>query len=164
MAKDENLFAFHSTRLGALTAGTWSPYFDGSDMSLTNNSEDLWGLWWDARTHDSDPTTAGAFDVNGLTGSGADIFLFQPTTLGTQTTGTFHPFWRGAAYGFGGEKIDDLEIITRLPLPNEVALLKANRLRQKLVTISATMCSMMVAKRKLRNRPIRFFCRFCSAN
>ncbi|MCB0062983.1 MAG: hypothetical protein KDE19_12745, partial [Caldilineaceae bacterium] len=120
IGKDEDLLAFHAVRLGSNTVGEWSVYFDGSDVKLTTANEDIWGLWRDGQTHNLYMTTAGAFRVDGLSGSGADIFIFQPLTLGVKTTGTFQPFWNGAAYGFGNANIDDLEIITRLPLPDDV--------------------------------------------
>ena len=43
---DEDLLAFVPTQLGATTSGTWSLYFDGSDVELSNTSnEDVNGVW-----------------------------------------------------------------------------------------------------------------------
>jgi hypothetical protein len=43
---DEDLLAFTPTQLGATTSGTWSLYFDGSDVDLSNTlDEDVNGVW-----------------------------------------------------------------------------------------------------------------------
>ena len=44
LVDDCDIVRFHPTSLGSNTAGTWAPYFDGSDVELTTNSEDIDGL------------------------------------------------------------------------------------------------------------------------
>ncbi len=104
--RDEDLWQFTATSLGANTSGSWSMYFDGSDVGLSNSSdEDVWGTWLDAQG-DIYLTTRGAFSVPGVSGDGADIFTFTPTSLGKNTAGSYQMYWDGSAHGFGGERMD----------------------------------------------------------
>ncbi len=100
---DEDLIEFTPTSLGDVTAGTWSMYFDGSDVGLsTSSSEDVDAAAVDAsgRLHLS---TVGGFAVSGVSGAGEDVFVFTPATLGGTTTGTFSAslFFDGSLYGLG---------------------------------------------------------------
>lgn len=97
--QDEDLFAFDPTTLGASTSGTWSMYFDGSDVGLgTTSSEDVDAVWIDPNgtIHLS---TEGAFSVTNLNGDEDDISQFVPISLGDNTNGTFSLFWNGSANG-----------------------------------------------------------------
>jgi hypothetical protein len=86
--KDEDLIA--------LTNGTWTMYFDGSDVGLsTATSEDINGAWIDATGHIY-LTTLGTFSATGASGDGDDIFRCVPGTLGSTTTCTFNHTWDGA--------------------------------------------------------------------
>ncbi|MDR9452044.1 MAG: hypothetical protein RI637_12610, partial [Acidimicrobiia bacterium] len=108
---DEDLIAFTPTTLGAATSGTWELYFDGSDVALNNaSSEDVNGVWVDSVSGEVYLTTLGAFSVVGASGSGADIFVCNPTSLGSSTICTFAPYWEGAAYGWGAEVTDGIHI------------------------------------------------------
>ena len=109
---DEDLIAFTSTTLGSTTSGTWSWYFDGSDVGLnTASSEDINGVWIDPVTNEIYLTTAGAFSVTGVSGDGADIFICTPGTLGSATTCAFNMYWDGSAFGFAGEVADGIAIV-----------------------------------------------------
>jgi|CXWL01.1.fsa_nt_gi endonuclease I len=90
--QDEDLIAFTPGTLGSVTTGTWSYYFDGSDVGLaTNNNEDV-----DAACVTSAGdillSTLGVFSVTGVAGDDEDVFEFTPTALGTVTTGSFAAF------------------------------------------------------------------------
>lgn len=90
--QDEDLIQFTPTSLGSATAGTWAYYFDGSDVGLASNSnEDV-----DAAGRTSGGalllSTIGSFSVTGLSGSDEDVFQFNPTSLGTNTAGTFQMY------------------------------------------------------------------------
>jgi subtilisin-like proprotein convertase family protein len=89
----EDLLAFTPNSLGTATSGTWAMYFDGSDVGLSGTAENMDGLFVQASPTGGLPTlyfsTAGSFSVPGLAGGRSDILAFQPTTLGTNTTGTF---------------------------------------------------------------------------
>jgi len=110
---DEDLLKFTPTSLGATTAGTWSMYFDGSDVGLgTTSYEDIYGVWVDESNGDIYLTTRGAFAVTGVSGTGSDIFICHPITLGNNTSCTFGPglYWDGSLYGFGNEVADSIFI------------------------------------------------------
>ncbi len=100
--RDEDLMLFEATSLGENTSGTWDRYFDGSDVGLRNNAEDVRGAWIDDENGDIYLTTRGNFSVPGLSGDGADIFICAPASLGVSTSCTFSLYWDGSANGFAG--------------------------------------------------------------
>jgi hypothetical protein len=109
--QDEDLLAFDATQMGATTAGSWSLYFDGTDVALgDSSSEDVWGAWVDSATGDIYLTTQGAFSVSGLSGGQADIFVCAPTSLGSSTACSFSSYFDGAAAGIGAEVLDGIHI------------------------------------------------------
>ena len=84
-----DIVKFTPTSLGANTAGTWSFYFDGSDVGLTTTSENIDAL---AVLPNGNLliSTTGSPSVPGLSGlSDADILQFTPTSLGSTTAGTY---------------------------------------------------------------------------
>ncbi len=108
--KAEDLLAFTATSLGASTSGTWATYFDGSDVGLSGTAENVNGAWIDD-TGEIYLTTQGAFAVPGVSGDSADIFTFDPSSIGSDTSGTFSSFFDGSANGFGGENIDGFHLV-----------------------------------------------------
>ena len=109
---DEDLLAFTATSLGSTTSGTWAMYFDGSDVGLsTSSSEDTAGASVDAANGNIYLTTRGNFTVTGASGTGTDIFLCVPASLGSSTTCTFSLFWDGSANGFGSEVTDGIHVM-----------------------------------------------------
>jgi hypothetical protein len=90
---DKDLIVLNST------SSTWSYYFDGSDVALTQGSEDIDATWIDTNGEIYLSTT-GSFSVSGLSGDGDDIAKFTPSSIGTNTSGTFSLFWNGSANGF----------------------------------------------------------------
>jgi hypothetical protein len=97
--KDEDLLAFTATSLGDVTAGTWSMYFDGSDVGLSESSdEDVDGVVIrpDGKILLS---TTGFFVVTGVTGADEDVFAFTPITLGPVTAGAYQSFFTGIPAG-----------------------------------------------------------------
>ena len=108
---DEDLVAFSATSLGSTTSGTWSLYFDGSDVGLnTSSSEDVNGVWVDHANNEIYLTTLGSFSVTGASGDGSDIFICTPSSLGSTTSCTFTIYWDGSNNGFGGEITDGVHI------------------------------------------------------
>lgn len=104
-AQDEDLSALD------LTTGTWSPYFDGSDVGLAEaNSEDVYGAAVNGATGAIYLTTLGLFDVPGVSGDGADVLLCTSTSLGSTTSCAYTLFWDGSARGLAGETLDALEV------------------------------------------------------
>jgi hypothetical protein len=108
---DEDLLVFTPAQLGATTSGTWAMYFDGSDVGLSNTSnEDVNGVWVDAAGKIY-LTTLGNFSVTGVSGDGSDVFVCTPGSLGSTTTCTWVMYWDGSVNGFTGEDTDSLSII-----------------------------------------------------
>lgn len=108
-ARDEDLLLFTPTQLGSNTSGTWQLYFDGSDIGLTQNAEDVSGVWQDAND-DLYLTVRGEFRIPGVSGDGSDIFVCSPASLGSNTQCDSSMFWDGSAYGFGGENVDGIHV------------------------------------------------------
>lgn len=93
VASDHDLVAFTPIALGYDTAGTWSPYLEGSAIGLSDDSEGIDAVFVDWTSHTGQPTlylsTHGAFDVPGLAGTGDDVFVFNPSQLGAAAEGVF---------------------------------------------------------------------------
>ena len=106
---DEDLFVFDTT------THTWSLYFDGSRVGLTQSGEDVRAAWADPTTHHLYLSTRDDYRVTGASGSEDDIFVCTYTALGADTACTFAPFFDGKAFGFK-EAIDGIFIGT-VPLP-----------------------------------------------
>ena len=108
---DEDLLRFSPTSLGANTAGTWSMYFDGSDVALNNSSgEDVLGAWADSNG-DLYLTTRGTFAVSGASGDASDVFTCAGHSPGTNTScASSSLFFDGSANGFGSERMDGFHI------------------------------------------------------
>lgn len=102
-ALDEDMLIFTPTSLGTNTSGTWAMYFDGSDVELsTTNYEDINDIWLNSANGDIYLTTLGAFSVTGASGTGADIFICTPSSLGNTTACTYSMFWVALDHGFPG--------------------------------------------------------------
>jgi hypothetical protein len=91
------------------SSGTWSLYFDGEDVELTDSTENISGVWIDG-SGDIYLAVTGAFTVTGASGDGADIFVCTPITLGDSTSCTYSFYWDGSVEGIDGEIIDGLSI------------------------------------------------------
>ena len=102
---------FAPTSLGATTAGAFSFYFDGADVGLTQNSEQI-----DAFTVGADGaiylSTTGNPSVTGLSGlNDEDVLRFAPTALGSTTAGTWTLHFDGSDVGFSDASGEDLDAI-----------------------------------------------------
>ena len=108
---DEDLISFTPGSLGANTSGTWTLYFDGSDVGLNDAaSEQINGIWIDKTNGRIHLTTTGAFSVTGLSGPGSDVFICTPGTLGATTACSYSSYWTGASNGFGSEIVDGIHV------------------------------------------------------
>jgi hypothetical protein len=109
--EDEDLIQFTATSLGSTTAGTFSMYFDGSDVGLTATDEDVDGAGLDAAGNIL-LSTLGNFSVTGASGADEDVLLFTPTTLGSTTSGTYSILLDLSALGIAtSEDIGSLEFV-----------------------------------------------------
>jgi hypothetical protein len=110
-AGDEDILQFAPSSLGATTAGTWSMYFDGSDVGLSSTGEDV-----DGASVSTDGTvyltTNGAFSVPGVSGQNEDVFVFTPTSLGATTSGSYSPtlFFDGSVFGLGSNDVNAIDV------------------------------------------------------
>jgi subtilisin family serine protease len=95
---DEDLIIFTATSLGSTTAGTWGYHVDGSDVSLSQSSENIDGVSILSNGLISLSTT-GNFSVSGLSGANEDVFDFAATSLGSTTAGSFAAFFVGVNEG-----------------------------------------------------------------
>jgi hypothetical protein len=102
---DSDIVQFFPTSLGPNTAGTFSLYFDGSDVGLTTRGEevDALGLAPDGRLVLS---TRRAFNVSGVSGQDEDLLVFNATSLGSTTGGTFDLYFDGSDVGLGYKDIE----------------------------------------------------------
>lgn len=108
---DEDLLQFKASSLGSNTAGTWSIYFDGSDVGLGTDSEDIDGLWIDGDTGDIYLSTLGLFSVAGVTGDASDVFICKSPTIGASSAcKSFSLNFDGSVNGFAGENTDSLHV------------------------------------------------------
>jgi hypothetical protein len=108
-AQDEDLLLFDGS-LGPNTSGTWSLYFDGSDVGLTRGREDIAGVGIDPLSGKIYLSMLGRFQANGISGSSRDIVACTPLSLAEATQCDFEMFWQGDDHDLGRQLIDGLEI------------------------------------------------------
>jgi len=101
---DEDILAFQAGN------GSWSMYFDGSDVGLGGTDLDAFDIQPDGTillSLDSDFSLVGFGPVDD-----SDILRFTPTLLGTTTTGTFSSYFDGSAVGLtaSAEDIDAIGV------------------------------------------------------
>ena len=105
---DSDIVRFVPSSLGTSTAGTFEWYFDGSDVGLTTNGEDIdaIALAPDGRLLVS---TSGGSNVPGAGGNAdEDILAFDATQLGATTSGTWTTYYDGADVGMSGVSDEDV--------------------------------------------------------
>ena len=104
---DSDIIRFEPTSLGAETAGNFSLYFDGSDVGLSKNGEDIDALhvFTDGRIVVS---TTGSFSVSGASGKDEDLFIFTPTSIGSTTTGSWAMYFDGSDVGLNSSSSEDV--------------------------------------------------------
>jgi N-acetylneuraminic acid mutarotase len=107
-ADDSDVLRFVPSSLGGTTAGTWGRYFDGSDVGLTTDGEDVDALavWTGA----IGLSTTGALSVPNYTAADEDVSIFHPTRVGGTTEGEWmgHLF-DGSAFGLGTNDVTGVE-------------------------------------------------------
>lgn len=98
---DSDIVRFVPTSLGANSAGSFEWYFDGSDVGLSTNGEDLnaVSLLPDGRLLIS---TLNSFNVPGASGRDEDLIIFTPVQLGSTTSGTWELYFDGSDVGLTG--------------------------------------------------------------
>lgn len=107
---DSDLVRFVADSLGPDTAGTFVRWFDGSDVGLATDAEDV-----DALEIRGNGTillsTIGTASVPGIASADdSDVLRFVPSSLGGSTSGTWHRWFDGSDVGLSalGEDVDAL--------------------------------------------------------
>jgi hypothetical protein len=107
---ESDIIRFDATSLGLNTAGTFSLYFDGSDVGLTSGGEDVDSLAVlpDGRILIS---TINNATVPGLSAMDEDLMAFTPTSLGATTAGSWAMYFDGSDVSFtNGEEVDGVDV------------------------------------------------------
>ena len=89
--------------------GTWALYVDGSDLALTNSSEDVDGVAFrDGTVYLS---TTGNFGVAGLSGADEDVFACTSAVTGPTTScGSFSLFFDGSLVGLAANDLFAIDL------------------------------------------------------
>lgn len=105
------LFDPDTNGYGTDTAGAWSLYVKGSAIGLSTKTEALMGASWSAGNR-LYLTTQGAFNLGGISGGAADVFICDVTGAGATAACSPTPAisWRGGDHGHGNEMIDALMV------------------------------------------------------
>ena len=108
---DSDIVLFHATQLGEITRGRFELYFDGSDVGLVNDGEDI-----DALASTKNGTiiisTVGDIHVQNLSGKDEDLFEFVPRTTGENTSGTWKRFLDGSKIGLASKSSEDIDAVS----------------------------------------------------
>ncbi len=109
-AENADLLLFNPMSLGENTSGSWSQYFDGSDVGLADDSTE----YLDAAATDASGklffSVAGDFNAAGLSGADEDVFGFIASSTGSNTAGSFDTdlFFDGSRLNLASGNIDAL--------------------------------------------------------
>ena len=99
----QDILAFTPIALGSTTTGSFAYYLDGSDVGLSTSTENIDAIDVGADGHLALSTTAN-FSVQGVGGTGDDVFECVPTSLGSNSACAFSTtlVLAGAAAGLAG--------------------------------------------------------------
>ncbi len=98
---DSDIFLFTPTSIGPDTAGSFSFYFDGSDVGLSTSGEDIDGLR-ERADGSLAITTTGSVSAPGLSARDEDVFIFTGT-FGATTTGSWSLHFDGSDVGISSD-------------------------------------------------------------
>jgi len=99
---------FTPTSLGSTTAGTFAMLFDGSDVGLTLDDEDVDAISVSAAGN-LVLSTLGPFSVTGISGQDEDIIEFLATSFGTVTAGSYQWYFDGSDVGLSTSSSEDID-------------------------------------------------------
>lgn len=105
---DSDVLQFTPTSLGSTTAGTWAMLFDGSDVGLTTDDEDIDSIGVNAAGR-LVVSTLGASSVTGVSGQDEDILEFIATSFGTTTAGSWAMYFDGSDVGLSTNASEDVD-------------------------------------------------------
>jgi hypothetical protein len=118
---DSDIIRFTPTSLGSSTAGTFTWYFDGSDVGLTTTAEDVDAIDFapDGRLIIS---TLGSFGVSGVSGNDEDLLVFTATSTGATTSGTWALYFDGSDVGLNNATSEQINETWIDPVNNRIYL------------------------------------------
>jgi hypothetical protein len=124
LVDDSDIVRFIPSSVGPITEGTFAWYFDGSDVDLLDDREDI-----DAVTLLSDGrlvlSTVGHADITGMSDvRDEDLLLFTPAQpLGDDTTeGTWERYFDGSEVGLGESFHEDVKSVWIDPTNGDIYL------------------------------------------
>ena len=90
---------------------SWEMYFDGSDVGLTTNGEDVDSISFapDGRLVIS---TSGSASANGISSRDEDMIVFNQSSLGANTAGSFQMYFDGSDVGLATSSSEDVDAIS----------------------------------------------------
>ncbi|MDB4678928.1 hypothetical protein OAE79_01195, partial [Rhodopirellula sp.] len=93
------------------TTQTWEIFFDGSDVGLTSNGEDVDGISFapDGRLIVS---TTGSSSTSGLNARDEDLIVFNALSFGSNTSGTFEMYFDGSDVGLSSSSSEDVDAVS----------------------------------------------------
>ena len=104
---DSDIVRFYPTSTGTTTAGTFALQFDGSDVGLTTNGEDI-----DAIAVSTDGklviSTTGSYSVAGSSGADEDMIIFTATSFGSATSGSWAQYFDGSDVALNTSSSEDV--------------------------------------------------------
>ena len=111
----EDILRFRPTSLDTTTAGSWSLYADMSDVGITGTSENITSVDVAADGRLFLTTGGNASASTGgtsLSATNEDFFVFQPTRLGSTTTGSYPSplFFDGSLHGLGPNALVGIDV------------------------------------------------------
>jgi len=120
----EDIIALRPKSLGDVTAGEWSLYFDGNDVGLTGSGVDGVSVGDDGAIY---LTSRNNFSVPGLSGKDEDVFVFNPSSLGEDTAGTYDSelLFDGSLHGAGADlkAVDVMMVQTSMAPPIDIRVM-----------------------------------------
>ncbi|MFN2199700.1 MAG: LamG domain-containing protein, partial [Caldilineaceae bacterium] len=104
---DSDIIRFVPTSTGSNTAGSFSLYFDGSDVELTADGEDIDSI---TVLGDGDLlfSTSGGWKAGGFSGADEDLLRFSPSSLGDNTSGSWSLYLDGSDVGLANSASEDM--------------------------------------------------------
>jgi hypothetical protein len=93
--------------LGVDTAGTYEWYFDGSDVGLDLDGEDIDAIAFTAGGNLAVSTVAD-FTVSGVSGKDEDLIVFTASNFGAETSGTWAMHFDGSDVGLSQSSSEDV--------------------------------------------------------
>jgi len=109
MVDDSDIVRFIPTTTGTNTSGVFTFEFDGSDVGLSTNGEDVDAIGMDTAGN-LIVSCVAAVNANGVTkGRDEDLFTFTATSLGDVTAGTFSILFDGSDVALDQKKVEDVD-------------------------------------------------------